>query len=357
MLLEISDGFVVAAVESAMMRRHNRALCLLYILVVPAFITDGYSFFARIASLRRRKSSPPCEGLPHVGVPPNEVQGLAALRSAVATSGMEPLADPLTLLRFYRARNRDVDAAAEMYNTTMAWRSSYSIQELMDAFGTEGHYAANGGRATDPIHWNWVPHPNTLEAELAYRHSFFTRLPPEISPEPVLIWRAGHADYQGIVREDLVDIMIKAFIVHLEDALQASRAASLRKGKLVRARLIVDCDGLGFENIRYIPILKKIITLGKSYYPEVAATVTVVRAPGFSATFYNLVKHLLPKLLQEKISLLGRDFREGLMKHTGLDAKSLPDFLGGDVTDVKFAKVHPVPSNALDYLSQPEFQS
>ena len=44
-------------------------------------------------------------GLPHVGnvgIPPNEVQGVAALRSAVATSGMEPLADPLTLLRFYR---------------------------------------------------------------------------------------------------------------------------------------------------------------------------------------------------------------------------------------------------------------
>ena len=115
-----------------------------------------------------------------------------------------------------RARNRNIDAAAEMYKNTMAWRSSYSIQELMDAFGTEGHYATDGGRVTDPIDWTWVPHPNTLEAELAYRHAFFTRLPAEISPEPVLIWRAGHADYQGIVREDLVDIMIKAFIVHLE---------------------------------------------------------------------------------------------------------------------------------------------
>ena len=137
--------------------------------------------------------------------------------------------------------------------------------------------------------------------------------------------------------------------------MQASRAASLRKGELVRARLIIDCDGFGFDNIRYIPILKKIITLGKSYYPEVAASVTVVRAPGFLATFYNLVKPLLPKLLQQKICLLSQDFREGLMKHTGLNAKSLPDFLGGDITDVKFAKVHPVPSNALKHLSQPEF--
>ena len=40
MVFEISDSsFVLAAVESAMMRRNNRAVCLLYILVVPAFIT------------------------------------------------------------------------------------------------------------------------------------------------------------------------------------------------------------------------------------------------------------------------------------------------------------------------------
>jgi hypothetical protein len=40
MVLQILDSsFVVAAVESAMMRRNNRAVCLLCILIVPAFIT------------------------------------------------------------------------------------------------------------------------------------------------------------------------------------------------------------------------------------------------------------------------------------------------------------------------------
>lgn len=62
----------------------------------------------------------------------------------------------------------------------------------------------------------------------------------------------------------------------------------------------------------YIPILKKIITLGKSYYPEVAETVTVIRAPGFCTMFYNLVKPLLPKLLQKKICLLSQNFHEGI---------------------------------------------
>lgn len=38
-LQNLDSSFVVAAVESAMMRRNNRAVCLLCILIVPAFIT------------------------------------------------------------------------------------------------------------------------------------------------------------------------------------------------------------------------------------------------------------------------------------------------------------------------------
>ena len=120
-----------------------------------------------------------------------------------------------------RARNKDVKAAAQMYHSTLAWRST--IPELMDAFGTPGEYESNGGRATDPSVWSWSPHANSPEAELAYRHAFFTRLP---HLPPILFWRAGLADYKGIVREELVNIMIKAFIVHLEDAWQFFNLAS-----------------------------------------------------------------------------------------------------------------------------------
>ncbi|CAK9004675.1 CRAL-TRIO domain-containing protein T23G5.2 [Durusdinium trenchii] len=330
----------------------RRRYASLLVITWAAYITDSCSFFTRITALRRGREHS-TEGLLS-GVPPEEAQAIEALRSAVGTSGMEPLADPLTLLRFYRARNRNVDAAAEMYRTTLAWRSEpfdqASIGDLMDAFGTPGQYHEDGSRSTSD--WTWSPHPNTLEAELAYRHAFFTRLPNQHVPEPILVWRAGHADYQGIVREDLVEIMIKAFVVHLEDALQASRTASLKSGKLVRARLIIDCDGFGFENVRYIPILKRIIALGKSYYPEVAATVTVIRAPAFLATFYKLVKPFLPNMLQQKICILNGNFHDGLKKHTGLDVASLPDFLGGNLRGIKFGEVLPVPSNALNFLCQ-----
>lgn len=299
-------------------------------------------------------SAPGGEGqkrLVDLGVPTSEAAGVAALAEAVAAEGPEPLADPLTLLRFYRARGRDVEAAAGMYNATLAWRSSFSIPLVMDAYGEPGHYKPDSGRATDPATWTWVCAPRTPQSQLAMRHAFFGRICTHMADEPILVWRAGSADYKGIVREDMVDLMIQAFVVHLEDALQASRAASLRKGELVRARLIIDCDGFGFDNARYIPILRRIISLGKSYFPEVTASVTVVRAPAFLATFYGLIRPFLPKLLQDKVCILGKNFASGLQKHTGLDVAMLPLFLGGSSTEIGMAEALPVPSDAWSSAS------
>lgn len=42
---------------------------------------------------------------------------------------------------------------------------------------------------------------------------------------------------------------------------------------------------------------------------------------------------------------------QGLIQHTGLDPKSLPQFLGGDRTDGDFPEVLPVPENALKFES------
>lgn len=42
---------------------------------------------------------------------------------------------------------------------------------------------------------------------------------------------------------------------------------------------------------------------------------------------------------------------QGLIQHTGLDPKSLPQFLGGDRTDGDFPEVLPVPQNALKFES------
>ena len=78
---------------------------------------------------------------------------------------------------------------------------------------------------------------------------------------------------------------------------------------------------------------------------------TVVRAPAFLATFYGLIRPFLPKLLQDKVCILGKNFAAGLQKHTGLDIAMLPLFLGGSSTETGMAEALPVPTDAWSSAS------
>lgn len=269
------------------------------------------------------------------GVPPDDAEGIALLAELTGVRGPEPLSDPLTLLRFYLARSRDVEAAAAMYQATANWRAAFPIFGVMTDFGAVGEYAEDGCRATDLRKWDYKSHPLTPAAQLASRFVFFGRLRGVVAPDgaPVLVWRAGLADYTGFVREGLVEILIQAFVVHLEDALQSARAASLRANRLVHARLIIDAMGFSAGNLVYLAELRRILVLCQEYYPEVAASITIVRAPWAAAYLYSAVELWMTPAMRRKISILGDDFERGLQEHSGLQVAALPAFLGGNSSD------------------------
>jgi len=279
-------------------------------------------------------------------VPEDCAADVAALAVAVGAEGPEPLTDPLTLLRFYNARGGDVEAAAEMYRETKAWRAEYAISDLMAEYGPGGLYSDDGGRKGATGEWPWCCSPSSQKAQLATRHAFFSRLRLDDDGAPVLLWQCGAADYSGYVREGMVEEMTRAWVAHLEDALQASRAASIRSGRLVRARLVVDSSGFKLGSMRYLSIIKDIIAMGKAHFPEVTSSVTVVRAPWAAAQGYRLVRPLLTPLMQSKISIFGTSFEEGLRRHAGLETSELPEFLGGDASDCGLEVVCPVPIGA-----------
>lgn len=281
------------------------------------------------------------------GVPESDVDGVATLAVAVGARGLEPLADPLTLLRFYRARGRNSEAAAAMFRETMRWRANFSIYDVMKSYGTAGEYHEDGRRTGDASEWTWQWQPSTTAAKLAMRHAFFGRLSkPMEDGAPVLVWRAGTADYSGFVREGIVEELLRAWVAHIEDALQAARAASLQQGRLIRARLIIDSKGFGFENVRHLPILRRIIGISRQVFPELSASVTVLRAPRVAVMLYGIVSNWLPKLLRDKVCILGEDFDEGLFEHTGVDRGQLPNFLGGTTSDDQLPPAESVPAGA-----------
>jgi hypothetical protein len=79
------------------------------------------------------------------------------------------------------------------------------------------------------------------------------------------IWRLGLFDLPGLGREGdgMIELMTEAFVSHLEEFLQAGRAASLKNKRLVRGRLVIDGTGLGLGTLRLLHIVKKITGLGK----------------------------------------------------------------------------------------------
>ena len=137
-----------------------------------------------------------------------------------------------------------------------------------------------------------------------------------------------------------------AFVSHLEDILQAGRAASIEQKKLVRARLIIDGSGLGLGTLAHIKLIKNITAMGKSYFPEITASATIVNAPWIFAKIYGVVSPLLTEVMRRKVCILDEKFGPGLEAHCGLRQDDLPEFLGGKVPDSQCPLPLPVPRGA-----------
>lgn len=284
------------------------------------------------------------------GVPAEVVDDIARLADLVRAGSVEPLSDPLTLWRFYRAREGDVEVAAAMYRESLAWRTRLSIRDVMAAHGNGEDYRPDGGRASDDASsWAWRRDAHTAEAAFIARHGFFGRLqrPAPADGAPVAVWRPGAGDLEGFRREGLTAVLDRGFVAHLEDLLQCGRAASQRRNSVVRCRLIVDASGISMgQSFQRRNLVKGLLALGKAYFPEVNASVTVVRAPKVMAQVWTMVQPLLTPVMRAKVCILGDEFEAGLREHSGLELSALPAFLGGQASDDDICAAVPVPKGA-----------
>lgn len=265
------------------------------------------------------------------GVPAELAEEVLALAVAIAADGTEPLSDPLTLLRYYNGRSKNVDKAAASYFKTLDWRANISLQQIMASHGQGESYAADGRRIGDPASWSWRRRPSLGITKHVARHVAFARLPSTASTagEPVFLWRFHANDFDDFSSRGLQDALIDSYVAHIEDAFQAMRSQSILERHLVRGRFIIDIQGSSWDAVRYLPSLKRAIAIGQKYYPEVVASVTVVRAPGFAPVLYKLIQLILPRRFQQKMCILGNRFEKGLKGHAGVDVADMPTFLGG----------------------------
>ena len=297
------------------------------------------------------------------GVPESHAAGVGALAVELAPdiehgegavgAQAKGLSDPLTLLRFLNARDGDLEQAAAMFRDTAKWRAE-TIDGVLAEFG---QFVDTAEGDADADAWTWRAAPSTRRATLGLAHGFASVLDapaPECELQPagaaVAVWRISAADWNGIAREELDEAVKRGFIAHLECLLQRGRRASVRHGRLVRARLIIDVDGVGIGLLRHIGLLKQVTSMGKAYFPEVSASASVVNAPWLFTKIWAVVKPLLTPVQQRKVMILGRDFDEGLLEHAGLPRAALPAALGGETSDDQLAPAEPVPVGAGEAL-------
>lgn len=301
------------------------------------------------------------------GVPADQAVDIASLAEVVNAVGIEPCCDPLTLLRFYIAREGNVANAASMYRTFMEWRFDYGIGLVMNLHGRGEHYddIISPTREKDLV-WRWERSDQvSWEAVVTQQYAFFGKLrkPNPVDAAPILVWRAGIADIAALKRENLTDGLQRALLAHLEDAFQTLRAVSAQQQRLIHMHVIIDVEGLGLTFLRHIMNLQPIFDIGFTHLPEMVKTVTLLRAPRLFTQFWRLLQAIVPPATLRKFRVLGADFEEGLKEHTGLEVAQLPKFLGGNVSDNEtcFAKTLPLGVGAAGYVPRfhrkPTFQS
>ena len=216
--------------------------------------------------------------------------------------------DDFTLLRFAQARPAGLDQAMEMFGETMAWRAKVQTNRIF----AELHPLA----ASSPDH--------QLARSVFYAgYSGVAR-----DGAPVFVERLGRCDLAGIGGDPAVlDVMIAAYIQHLETIFRLTRALSAAKGELVKAYMVIDASGVGLSTLRHISVVKLIAKIGPAHFPETTRRVWVVNAPSVLALIWRAISPLLPPHTRAKVHILGSDFAPAVAEH--IDASQLPPFLGG----------------------------
>lgn len=266
-----------------------------------------------------------------------------------------PLSDPVSLLRFYDSREKNVADALKMYVSSTEWRKTYSIARVMNLHGSSPNdsriYTENGGRVAPAAPWDWVRSgKQSVQAEFGQAHFCFGRMNKDTpNGEPLMVIRCG-PDFKGMLREKVVDIFQDAFFSFVEEGLQAAQAASFAKGKMVQVRLIIDAKKLQLSALRYKGLINQINSIGSNVFPETFKTCTIVRAPWALTKLYKVMKLMMTKHQQTKLRVLGSKFEDELLEHAGVSLDLLPDFMGGGSSGEGICDVQPIPKGAGDEL-------
>ncbi|CAE7246812.1 unnamed protein product [Symbiodinium necroappetens] len=251
------------------------------------------------------------------GLAEDFVAPVAALERFVEDWSFD-LDDPLTLSRFLLGKPENLMEAKDRVTQARDWRAKTDLQRIMHEWGVQ----------KDMV-WDWEPQTDRAKALAPH---FFGRCiaARTASGGPVIVLRLGEFDLAGAVREDMVDDLMDPWIFLIEQAFQDCRSVSLSRRSLVKLSAIVDVDGVNLSWLQHMSALQQFSRAINRNYPEMAATLTIVRAPVIFSWLWQIsAPLLLEDMTRRKFAILGHDFEAGLAEHAHVDLRDLPGCLRG----------------------------
>lgn len=223
-------------------------------------------------------------------------------------SDMASAKDPVTLIRFLRARKGSVDAAADMYRKAMSWRESKKWEHQW-----------RGNTKCDRLHKRvdsyWPPS---------------ALLGRDLDDDPIYYLRVS------LISMDFLSQAPSEFLVQHEvyvitRIMQAMEELSRDRNKpIMQMTVVVDCADLSMKlfNTKGIANYKACVRTMEDNFPEIVKRVIVVRAPRIAYMLWSLVSRFFDEGTRDKIQIADVS-RTMEVLSSFIDPKWVPEALGG----------------------------
>lgn len=204
------------------------------------------------------------------------------------------LCGDLRLYRFIEGYNGDITSATDAYITMMQWRSDNGLDAIRTFLVDNWN---------DDLREIDVPNMKVILQYMPMRLNWCWSMEGHL----VTIEFTGCADPVALLNEVSVLEFTGFEIIKMEHKSILMDRRSRLIGKMVKIVSLRDMSGLGFRHLTQsnISLMRIVIKIMSSAYPEVMQNIIIVRAPWLFSTLWHAIKPMLSPRTIEKVQIFG----------------------------------------------------
>jgi len=239
----------------------------------------------------------------------DKAKAVAQLKGMLKEDENVPWGTDITLRRFLKARDYDLEAAYKMYTNCLKWRKDNDIDHILDK---EPEKLATYNKLISSKNHGFDKHGR-----------------------PIYYERVGTIHYPTVLEYLTVDDLIHIHIWQMEkNARLCLDSAEKLKKDVHQSVSIVDLAGLSMSHRHGLAFIQKCAKIDEQYYPETMGKLYIVNAPRLFPFFWGICKKWVHPNTQKKIQVLSTGYEKVLREN--IPAHFLASEYGGKCTCGQF---------------------